>query len=103
MCEARNLYVDLRYINERTIRGNKVVLKDGEIGGYCDLDKPMLGRETAVKRDLSSWYVNDVKNVFRRELLFNFSLCTQTQKLSVFKILMFLATNPIFEELFLRN
>ena len=55
MCQARNLFVDLRFLNERIVRRDKVALQPGEIGGYCDLDQTALTAETTVKRDLSTW------------------------------------------------
>ena len=55
MCYARNLYIDLRSVENRIVRQNKVVLERGEIGGYCDLDQAALDKETKVKRQLSSW------------------------------------------------
>lgn len=55
MCRARNLYIDLRNVDERKTPRDRVVLQPGEIGGYCKLDQSALNAETAVKRDLSTW------------------------------------------------
>ena len=61
MCRAQNLYIDLRSLQERTVRRDKVALKQGEIGGYCNLDQEALNSETIVKRDLSTWYEVAIK------------------------------------------
>ena len=63
MCRAQNLYIDLRSLQERTVRRDKVALKQGEIGGYCNLDQEALNSETIVKRDLSTWYEVAIKCV----------------------------------------
>nr|CAB3242749.1 glycosyltransferase aer61 precursor [Phallusia mammillata] len=55
MCEARNLFVDLRKMRERIHDRRKVALESGEIGGACSLDAASLAANTRIKRDLSTW------------------------------------------------
>ena len=55
MCYARNLYMDLRSVENRIVRQDKVVLEHGEIGGYCDLNLAALDRETELKKYLTTW------------------------------------------------
>ena len=47
--------MDLRSVENRIVRQNKVVLEQGEIGGYCDLDQAALDEETKGKRPLGDW------------------------------------------------
>ncbi|XP_043933841.1 EGF domain-specific O-linked N-acetylglucosamine transferase isoform X2 [Protopterus annectens] len=55
-CRATNLYMDLRNPRRNDERYNEDFFQDGEIGGYCDLNKQALLAEGEHKSPLQSWF-----------------------------------------------